>query len=308
MDGVNWLKMAQRGDGGWGYTAKKDNQGSELFPTCISLQALVNIFCDRSGAFKKDLENYIHNGFQCLINFRSGRGYFGNASDTALRVAHTLYAIETLDLRLEKDSSHAGAKDLKYINDGIEWLNQQRNDVIGWASELITLETNNLNVSENYTFSHNNAALYLRIVSPRLKGEPYKDIGLTRDALIFVEKLLSYDDINNYGFCGPRPVSWSTAKTIRGLKAVSTENKKFPKLEQLPHSPGGKQIIFLLLIILFLCLIVAFLSFYDRLNLMITTFYLSVMFILLLIYGILSEKTFLQLFINKQFRTKKSLR
>lgn len=304
--GVEWLKEAQREDGGWGYTSQ-DNQQSELFPTCMSLQALVNISCDRSNDFQAGLKKYIDEGFQSLINFRHARGYFGNAQDTALRVSHTFYAIETLNLRLKRDPENAGATYSKYIKDGIEWLTQQRNDVISWASELIILNPKDWHASENYTFSHNNAALYLRIVSPELKDEPYKDVGLTRDALIFIKKLLSYDDLNNYGFCGARPVSWATAKTIKALIAVSSQNEQFPELKQLPNSPGWKQIIFLFILISFLCLIVALLAFYEKLNLMVITFYLSVMFILLLVYGYLSEKTFLQLFINTLSRKQKNI-
>ncbi|MDJ0509916.1 MAG: prenyltransferase/squalene oxidase repeat-containing protein [Crocosphaera sp.] len=332
--GLTWLKNAQRYNGGWGYKAQ-DGQGSELFPTCLCLQALVNIFYDRRDTVRTNLIESIDRGFgylETLRNFRED-GSFGNSYGSLL-VSHTLYAIETMTLRLQKDKNslltHNRSRDINYIKKGIDWVNQQRNEILSWTSELVKLEPENLNASGNYMFSHNNPALYLRIINPNPYVEDRTTVKVrTKDTLMYIGLNLC-TDINNYGFPGTRAISWATAKTIRGLVAVlvhQPEIRTFPSLppSSLPSdveqfaqqrlqqklnniekefkqdknnikTEQSRKTIGFVTFVLVLCIMIVVLAFYEKVSLIVATLFTIIILAVLLVYGSISENSVERMF------------
>jgi hypothetical protein len=99
------------------------------------------------------------------------------------------------------------------------------------------------------------------------------------------------------GFCARRPVSWATAQTVAALSQAMKKYQEFPERKNPSMRLGEQQYALIFLVILaFLTFI---LSVLEKLSGPLLSFFLFLILAMLLVYGVLSEKGFLNVLRNK---------
>jgi hypothetical protein len=284
-EGVNWLLQTQnKKTHGWGYSPNQENQ---LFPTCMALRALMQI-CQSSNTRTNDL---IQKGLDHLKSYRNDDGSYGLAH--GLEVSHTLYVIQTYSMAYELGFTvPSGA-----IKDATYWIQQHKKDALRWSTETILLKPDPKS-SHNFTFSHINPALYLEVVDKNIREED----DIASDALIAIHDNM---DVPTHAFCAKRPVSWATAKTLLGLTPARQIFHDFPQSpKSVPLKLGLKH--YLLFALTAFVLISAVLAALNRLNVTFASILFLVILAILLIYGYISERSFVRLLLERK-KTRKEI-
>ncbi len=299
IQGVEWLKNTQNSDGGWGYTR---NHGSQLFPTCITLKAILRICpldnnSDHSLCRNSNLEQVILDTFKHIHKYRNEDGSFGK--EPGLLVPHTLYVIDVINMA-EKQDYLIPKVYFKDMKPAIDWIEDNREYVLRWTTETVSIGESH-HSQYNYTFSHINPSLYLRFVLPiileKVGSKFNPENALARFALEATFDNIDEPSSNSHGFCAKRPVSWATSLTIAGLSKAKFTYTNFPERE-LPSAKLNERH-YLLMFLVFITVLSAILSFLERLSGFQLTVFLLVILALLLIYGFISERSFIELIQNK---------
>jgi hypothetical protein len=299
IQGVEWLIKTQNHDGGWGYTR---NHQSELFPTCITLKTILKI-CplndagDHSLCRNSNLEKVILDGFKYIRSCRNEDGSFGRTP--GLLVPHTLHVIDVINLAGKQE--HLVPK--AYFDDikpAIDWIEDNKKDVLRWSTETVSIGES-YDSPYNYTFSHINPSFYLRFVFPVILEKVGKKFN-SESALARYALEATFDNIddpssNSHGFCAKRPVSWATSHTIAGLSKAKATYRNFPERE-LPSTNLSERH-YLLIFLIFITILSTILSLLDKLSGFQLTFFLLAILASLLIYGYISEKSFIDLVENR---------
>jgi prenyltransferase beta subunit len=280
--GIQWLVNTKNKDGGWGYKCKSE---SCLFPTCVALKALIGIY----NAGDKQLKDTIINGLKHVSSYKNKNGSFGKDPD--LNASHTLCVINTLRLLKGQDFPSYETD----IKEAIEWIHEDKNHVTNWETETIIVG-DSPDSPFNYTFSHINPAIYLAIVGQYTTSQN----DITKEALIVTSDNM---DRSTKGFCAKRSVSWATANTMLGLESLKERFESFPERESTPIRPGRKQ--YLLALLLVFTVISGILAAIDKLSVTYASFSFGIILAALLIYGFISEKSFVELFRHNSEMTKK---
>lgn len=306
IQGVEWLINTQNPDGGWGYTR---NHKSQLFPTCITLKTILKICpSDNVGTHalcqSTSLEKAIIDAFRHIRLYRNKDGSFGNEPE--LLVPHTLYAIDVINTA-EKQDNLIPKSFFKDMNPAINWIENNKKYILRWATETVTIGASS-HSPYNYTFSHVNPSLYLRFVFPiileKVGSKFNSENALARYALEANFENIDEPSSSAQGFCAKRPVSWATSHTIVGLSKAKATYKYFPERE-LPSAKLNERH-YLLIFLIFITILSTILSLLERLNSLQLTLFLLVILALLLIYGFISEKSFIGLVQNKIYLDKKT--
>ena len=281
--GIAWLVNNRNDDGGWGYTSNMD---SEIFPTCLALSAIKNAYTGGD----KNLAIYIEKGLECIVSsqFRNSDGSFGK--QTNLIPAHTLYALDIL----QKCSDNFTAKKSHFdeiIINATKWIEKNTNLFLNWLTEEIILNTDD-KYQCNYPFSHITPAIYLK----------YRGESLIKEDLLAqscLQKIYDTLDENTNGFSTKRPVSWATAKTLIGLDQANVL-EVFPPKEHIKSAkiePQQWLFVTILMTIFFTsCLITVSGSQLSN-NLLQVIIFITLS--LLLFYGKITEKTFIESVFSK---------
>jgi len=283
--GVKWLLQTQnKKEHGWGYSSDQENQ---LFPTCMALRALMQIcqFLD------KKTNDSIQKGLDHLKSYQNDDGSYGQ--EHGLEVSHTLYVIQTYGMAIEIGFRvPSGA-----VKDATYWIQQRKKDALRWSTETILLKSDPKS-SHNYTFSHINPALYLEVVDKNIREED----DISRDALIAIRDNM---DVPTHAFCAKRPVSWATAKTLIGLTPARQIFHDFPPTpKSVPIKLGLKH--YLLFALTAFVLISAVLAALNRLSVTFASILFLVILAILLIYGYISERSFVRLLLERR-KTRKEI-
>ena len=281
--GLDWLLRIVNPDGGWGYAAKHESQ---LFPTCVVLRAMLQLHGAGDDSLKERLAEPITRGLAHLHqHYRNPDGSFGRAAD--LIVPHTLYALRTLLLARDKNFK----VDRDAIGDAIAWVSLQGGGVTRWVNELIEIGPKK---SGPYTFTHVTPALYLDTFSGQARAT---------DAIARESMLVMHDNMDpvSCGMSGRRPVSWATAKALSGLAAVRGVIPTFPA-RNLPTGQVEPRH-YLLAFLVLICGSATAVALADKMS----NEYVGVMVLVvlagLLIYGFISEQSFINALVA-QFRRK----
>ena len=282
---VKWLVQTQnKKDHGWSYSSNQENQ---LFPTCMALKALMQI-C-QSG--NKKTNESIQKGLDNLKSYQNEDGSYGKVHD--LEVAHTLYVIQTYSMASELGFTIPS----RAIKVATYWIQQRKQDALRWSTETILLKSDPKS-PYNYTFSHINPALYLEVVDKNIREED----DIARDSLIAIRDNM---DVPTHAFCAKRPVSWATAKTLLGLTPARPIFHDFPlKSKSVPIKFGLKH--YLLIALAAFVLISAVLAALNRLSVTFASILFLVILAILLIYGYISERSFVRLLLER-WKTRKGI-
>ena len=276
--GLDWLLRTQRADGGWGYAPDRE---SRMFPSCMAMRALLT-FQVGDHTLAGQLQTPIARGIAWLQHRRNADGSFGE--QPGLVYIHTLHAILVLALARSLGFALAVAE----LEAGVRWTGQQAVAATQWVNEMVEICDDDLGC---YTYTHVTPALYLSTFGSDLSPN---------DAIAKAALLVMHDAMDpvSCGFSAKRPVSWATAKSISGLAAVSRVFPAFPEREIPTGQAQGRQYLFLFLGgISVLTTIVALFG-----NL--TSIYGSIMVLTvcacLLVYGVITEQTFLQVLVSRR--------
>ncbi|MGG6297858.1 hypothetical protein ACQ4M4_25985 [Leptolyngbya sp. AN02str] len=299
IQGIEWLIHTQNIDGGWGYTR---NHESHLFPTCITLKTLLKICpldntSDYSLCRNSNLEKVILDAFKHIRTYRNNDGSFGK--EPGLLVPHTLHVIDLINMA-DKQDSFIPKMYFKDIKPAIDWIEDNKKYVLQWTTEIVSIGESR-HSTYNYTFSHINPSLYLRFVLPivleKVGSKFNSENALARYALEATLDNIDDPSSNSQGFCAKRPVSWATSHTITGLSKAKSTYINFPERE-LPSTKLTERH-YLLLFLIFIIILSTILSLLDKLSGLQSTLFLLAILALLLIYGYISERSFIGLIQNK---------
>lgn len=298
---IQWLLRVKNDDGGWGY---KPAQDSLLFPTCMILKALLNTCSDDNSNLCSNfnLQKIIVKGLRYIEDnyYHNQDGSFG--VQDGLKLSHTLHVIDVLKIA-ENQNFRFRQTDLP--GKSIQWVRENKNSILNWSSELIIIGED-AGSPYNYIFSHINPAMYLRIIFKDLqKTKGFNtEVDVAYDALGVISNDLDPTDLA-YGFCGKRAVSWATSHTILGLQeALCYRVLNAPRILVLDHKVKKRQFFLFFLIIMATLNTITILSILDKtppnLNQGLLIYYLMFSFSLiilvaLLVYGYLSEESFIKL-------------
>ena len=278
--GIKWLLKTQNKDGkGWGYRPNSENS---LFPTCLALEALLRMY---SAGEEQSLKSPIQDVLDHILSYRNDDGSFGKMP--GLVATHTLHVICVFQMASDLDFNIPR----KEIESAKNWIRNNKDQTVRWSNETIRLEKKE-NSPANYTFSHLNPAMYLRVFGEKLF--PEDDIG--EESLIVLDDNI---DPVTHAFCAKRPVSWATAKALMGLAKMPSliKDKEFPVRKSQSVQPQGRHYIFGFLAILVLAS--AVLEGMGKLSMTFASVTYAVILALLLVYGYISEKSFVKLFIRR---------
>ncbi len=284
--GLDWLLRIRNHDGGWGYAGPRE---SHLFPTCIVLRALLRLHGAGNDALQHKLSEPIEKALAHLhYAYRNAGGSFGREAD--LVAAHSLYAIRAL--RLARDQGFKVER--RDIEDAVAWIGQQGSSATRWVDESITISDKD---SGPYTFTHVTPALYLDAFGADLSAS---DV-IARESMIAM-----HDDMDpiSCGMSGKRPVSWATAKSLIGFAAVRSIFHDFPERELTTGQAQGRQ--YLLLFLLAILCSATIVSLAGKNNNQFVAVALPVMLASLLVYGYISEQSFLRAMLA-EFRLRKKV-
>jgi Prenyltransferase and squalene oxidase repeat len=282
--GLHWLVRTSNADGGWGYTAGHE---SSLFPSCMALCVLLRLHDAGDKALKDKLREPIEKGLTHLHDaYRNPLGSFGRQAD--LVAAHTLYALRTL--RLARDQGFRVER--RDIEDAVGWIGGQGPCVTQWVNEFIKIGDKD----PPYAFTHVTPALYLDTFGADLSAN---------DAIARESMIVMHGDMDRVscGFSGRRPVSWATAKSLIGLAAVHGIFHAFPEREIPTGQVQGRQYLFLLLVSI--CVLATVVALSGKLS----SEYVGVMGLVilacLLIYGYITERSFIEVLLARKWLQKR---
>lgn len=272
--GLEWLLKTQNADKGWGYSA---GRGSQLFPTCLVLQAALRMLQAGGAADAPGLTQTMSAAQDGLVTtYARGDGSFGNLA--GLEMVHTLTVLKTLGQAQGQGFPAKAA----VMDAARRWVRQRPADATRWANETIQLTADEWS---QYTFTHITPALYLEAMADDPPASP-----ATREALVVIADNV---DTATGAFGSRRPVSWSTAKTLLGLAAVKETVAAFPERNP-PPAPRAERL-YLFLGILLLALVATGVNLFGRLSGEYIGLLSLIIFALLLVYGALSEGSFVEL-------------
>ncbi|MCZ8247987.1 MAG: prenyltransferase/squalene oxidase repeat-containing protein [Microcystis sp.] len=297
--GVEWLIHTQNADGGWGYTR---NHESHLFPTCVTLKTILRICpldntSEHSLCRNSNLEKVILDAFKHIHTYRNNDGSFGKEPE--LLVPHTLHVIDVINMA-DKQENLIPKIYFRDIKPAIDWIDDNKKCVLQWTTETVSIGEG-YNSQYNYTFSHINPSLYLRFVFPIILEKVGSNFN-SENALARYALEATFDNIDNsssnaQGFCAKRPVSWATSHTIVGLSKAKSTYINFPERE-LPSTKLNERH-YLLIFLIVIIVLSTILSLINKLTGLQSTLFLLVILALLLIYGYISERSFIGLIQNK---------
>lgn len=297
--GLHWILSIQNSDGGWGYSHQEK---SRLFPTCMVIKTLLRIVpVDQreSGSYSRaDQEKCLRDGLGFIRAKRNDDGSFGDTS--SLLVPHTIHVIDLIHIAGSSNWDGFPKRYHDLLKPAIGWIEDNRKDVLRWSTESVLINHQQYG-SVEYIFSHINPSLYLRFVFPRFlelsEGKGFDD----KTALAYDALEVTLDNIDPSpsakGFCARRPVSWATAQTVAALSQAMKKYQEFPERKNPSMRLGEQQYALIFLVILaFLTFI---LSVLEKLSGPLLSFFLFLILAMLLVYGVLSEKGFLNVLRNK---------
>jgi hypothetical protein len=173
------------------------------------------------------------------------------------------------------------------IDDVVSWIDAQGAAVTQWFSETIKLGDSE---GASYTFTHVTPALYLDTFGDRLSAKN----AVARESMIVMHENM---DPVSCGMSGKRPVSWATAKALLGFSAVVKTFPTFPEREiPLAQVTGRHYLLGFLLLILAAATAVALAG---KISVQYVGLLSGLVLAGLLIYGLISEKSFLQAYTTK---------
>jgi hypothetical protein len=278
--GLAWLVKTRNEDGCWGHADGHDSRSS---PTCFALRALLRLHGAGGSDLRQWLQEPIRTGLDHLRTvWRNDSGSFGDEPD--LVVPHTLYAVTVLRLA-QQQGFGAGAGDLETA---VGWIGRQGEAATRWANELIALSDDE---SDSYTFTHVTPAIYLDAFGDDLS----KQDAIAKESLIVIHDNM---DPVSCGFAAKRPVSWATSKNIYGLAAVVKVFEAFPERNIPSGHFEGRQYLFIFLVAISLLTTIVALA--GKLSSEFVGVVVLVILGGLLIYGYISEESFVKLFFSRK--------
>lgn len=280
--GIEWLERTQNEDGGWGYTSTGD---SRLFPTCLSVRALLRMHHAGPVDLQQRLNVPINSALKLLHDtYGNANGSFGNQA--GLVVSHTLHVINAL-----KQARRQGfGFDPKDLEGAVDWISEHINEITQWNHETIQLGSNQT-ASANYTFTHVTPALYLHAFGRDLSTAD----EIANEALRVLQDSV---DPNTGGFAAKRAVSWATAKSLLGLAAVDTVYQEIPERVITESKLQARH--YTLLVMLAMAILATVLSLFEKLGAQEVGIFTLVITATLLVHGYISEKTFVDIILAKR--------
>ena len=281
--GVAWLLKIRNADNGWGYRKKSK---SEILPTCCALLALLKA-CEPDSDNDKDLvKNAIEAGLKSLVeNYKANWGSFNRSRDY-FEGLHTVYAV--LVLQAAKQSGFS-----KYIREeksALDWLLLNQDKASRAVEEIIKIDPirdDKGNGKGDYGFFCNTDLLLLKVLS---NSAEYSDSKLARNTMISIGNRRD----ESGGFFGHRVFTWSTAHAICGLDAAKS---KFPQIPvSTPEYVGikvGTPILVFAIIVFAGTVYMSVMGSFKEMQAVVSVF---LMLACLLAYGLIGEKTFIELF------------
>jgi len=281
-NGIEWLERTQNDDGGWGYTGSGE---SRLFPTCLSLRALLRLHHAGPPDLQRRLNGSIDQALGVLhTKFRNADGSFG--IQPGLVVSHTLHVINVL-----KQARRQGfGFDPKDLTGALDWISEHIHEITQWNHETIEIGGKH-SAAANYTYTHVTPALYLYAFGKDLSTA---DEIASESLRVLVDSM----DPNTGGFAAKRAVSWATAKSVLGLAAVETVYQEVP--ERVITKSQLQPRHYTLLIMLAMAILATVLALFEKLDGRTVGIFTLVITGTLLVHGYISEKSFVDIILARR--------
>jgi hypothetical protein len=271
-EAADWLMSVRNADNGWGYSR---GSPSGIMPTAFAVTALLE--AHKAGM---QLEQGITPSLKFLIGHRNIDGSFGDA--TPLQAVHTIEVVLVLQsARVARLSVYSREE-----RTAIEWLLEHPDEARKLIEEDVTIDP--VHKRGNYGFLFVTDSLLIRVLSNSDQRE-HRDSQLARDAMLGIRDRLD----RSGGSFGYRVFSWSTAKVLSGLNAMSAHVDEFPKRQ--PEYAGLKVGNLVLAFAVLLSGFAAYLAAKAKFDLTLAVLFIFLMLAALLAYGRIGEKTFKEL-------------